>query len=535
MVLALPRSTLLWPANLEERLDAAAMRTVLLHELAHLKRRDHLTAWLEVIVACLWWWHPIVWWARRDLRQYAELACDAWVVAALPGERSRYAKALVDVCEFISLAKPAAAPAVGMARGNRRCFERRLHMILRQPIAGRMSLLAWTVVVAFSIFVMPGFSTGQDSAGVADDSQPARPSKTRILSAATDQPTEAAAIDPAAGESPAHSTTNDVSEDVPAQSKTNASADPPVDQHFIKLHSDVLDLLHRVRGQGRSLTSEEKWRVIPVMRGLAKRTRDTRQRDDVIVNEVYAYILARRPSEFELSRGLSSLRSKDFDVYDIVNQLLSSNEFIDGPPQKRTTAPTSLPGEPYRTKQAKTQTLLRVIYDMPRDKGEALANFLKDHVAAGHIDVKTVESGLVVTAEANIQRTIASVVSLMIGEPISLDLGDVPPIGHPMNPPLYYQQPDSPYGSPTNVPAATTAQSGPPRVYPPAGPQLGKMMVPRTLVDPVTGNPRTVYETRPYSDGELNAFDPTSPRPNPASVEEKRNPTTTPQDSPPRP
>jgi beta-lactamase regulating signal transducer with metallopeptidase domain len=152
MVLALPRATLLWPANLEDRLDAAARRTVLLHELAHLKRRDHLTAWLEVVVACLWWWHPVVWWARRELRAYAELACDARVVASLPDARSRYAKALVDVCEFISLAKPANAPAVGMARGHRRSFERRLHMILRQRIADRTPLIAWVAIPSLQLW-----------------------------------------------------------------------------------------------------------------------------------------------------------------------------------------------------------------------------------------------------------------------------------------------------------------------------------------------------------------------------------------------
>jgi beta-lactamase regulating signal transducer with metallopeptidase domain len=87
MVFALPRATLLWPAELDQRLDLAGMRAVLLHELAHLKRRDQLTAWLEIAAACLWWWHPVVWWARHELREYAEFACDAWVVAQLPGER----------------------------------------------------------------------------------------------------------------------------------------------------------------------------------------------------------------------------------------------------------------------------------------------------------------------------------------------------------------------------------------------------------------------------------------------------------------
>lgn len=401
-------------------------------------------------------------------------------------------------------------------------------MILRQPIAARMSFLAWTAVVAVAIFVMPGFSTGQDSAGVADDSQPARPSKARILSAASDQPGDAAAaIDSVAGESAASPTTSDASDDAASPPRPSIATDWETDQRYNKRFSEVHNLLRELRGKGRSLTSAEKARVLQVMRIGAQKIRDARGRDDTIVNELYIQILGRRPLQSELNHGLDKLRAENFAVDGIVDHLLRSSEFVDGQSQQGGTP--SLPTEPYRTKQAKAQSLLRVVYDMPRDKGEALAKFLKDHVEAGQIDVKTDQSGLVVTADANIQRTIVGIVSLMIGEPITLDLGNVPPIGYPMSA-AAYQPP--PYVTPTYVPAPA-AQSGPTQFYLPSGAQAGRIIVPRTVDDPTTGARKTVYEERVY-DGARKSDDPSTPRLTPSSAEEKRSSTTT-KEAQPRP
>jgi beta-lactamase regulating signal transducer with metallopeptidase domain len=52
---------LLWPSSLEDRLSAEGCRAVLLHELAHLRRRDHWVGWLMLIGGCVWWWHPLFW------------------------------------------------------------------------------------------------------------------------------------------------------------------------------------------------------------------------------------------------------------------------------------------------------------------------------------------------------------------------------------------------------------------------------------------------------------------------------------------
>ena len=59
------RPRLLVPSELWATMGEDERTSLLLHELAHLKRRDHWVRWLELIVAGLYWWHPVVWWARR--------------------------------------------------------------------------------------------------------------------------------------------------------------------------------------------------------------------------------------------------------------------------------------------------------------------------------------------------------------------------------------------------------------------------------------------------------------------------------------
>ena len=61
--------------DFQEQRDA-----VLIHELAHLKRRDHWVRRLEAVVLGLDWWNPVAWWARREIEKAEEECCNAWIV-----------------------------------------------------------------------------------------------------------------------------------------------------------------------------------------------------------------------------------------------------------------------------------------------------------------------------------------------------------------------------------------------------------------------------------------------------------------------
>ena len=59
------RPLILLPCGLLEVLDAAGR--LVAHELAHFRRRDHWVRWLEAVVLAVYWWHPVAWWARRNV------------------------------------------------------------------------------------------------------------------------------------------------------------------------------------------------------------------------------------------------------------------------------------------------------------------------------------------------------------------------------------------------------------------------------------------------------------------------------------
>lgn len=140
----LGRPKLLLPRRLVETLDAGRWRGVLAHEMAHIKRGDPWVGRLELAAGLIWWWNPLYWIVRGRLDTEAELACDAWVVWALPDDRLLYAETVLDICESLSRSlTPSKAPALvlGVTRAGE-FFERRLSMIVREHVPNRLSFPA---------------------------------------------------------------------------------------------------------------------------------------------------------------------------------------------------------------------------------------------------------------------------------------------------------------------------------------------------------------------------------------------------------
>ena len=126
------------PNGLLTRLRPGEMKTLLCHELAHLKRGDHWIRVLELIPAVLFWWHPVVWLAKRQMREAEELCCDAQVVGFFPNRTRGYAHALLEALDFLANTPGAPAPAVSF--NPMKCFQRRLQMILHRQSPHNPSL-----------------------------------------------------------------------------------------------------------------------------------------------------------------------------------------------------------------------------------------------------------------------------------------------------------------------------------------------------------------------------------------------------------
>jgi beta-lactamase regulating signal transducer with metallopeptidase domain len=89
-------------------------RAVLLHEMAHVARRDCLTQLLASVACAVYWCHPAVWWIASRLRIERELACDDRVIAAGTDARD-YARHLLEIAYAFGRRR-APALVVSMAR-----------------------------------------------------------------------------------------------------------------------------------------------------------------------------------------------------------------------------------------------------------------------------------------------------------------------------------------------------------------------------------------------------------------------------------
>jgi HEAT repeat protein/beta-lactamase regulating signal transducer with metallopeptidase domain len=106
-------------------------RVVVLHELAHIKRRDCLTQVVAQVVCSVYWFNPIVWLAARRLRVERERACDDFVLAA--GEKGAdYAAHLLDIAQTVRHGRAPAFAGLAMARPSQ--LEGRLLAILNPAI-----------------------------------------------------------------------------------------------------------------------------------------------------------------------------------------------------------------------------------------------------------------------------------------------------------------------------------------------------------------------------------------------------------------
>jgi hypothetical protein len=179
MTLGILRPTILLPSNSDEY--AVSRRSaVILHELAHVRRRDCGSQLVGQLAAAAFWWNPLVWIACRHMRLLSERASDDLVLDA--GARpSDYAHDLLEMAR--GLHKERATPLGSVAMANRSRFEERLLAILdprvaRKAVSSRFVLVAGLVaspLVLSLALAVPTAATPPPRAAVAQAEEPETP------------------------------------------------------------------------------------------------------------------------------------------------------------------------------------------------------------------------------------------------------------------------------------------------------------------------------------------------------------------------
>jgi hypothetical protein len=111
------RPVILLPLSMMSGFTPQQIELIIAHELGHVRRWDYLVNVLQVIIETVLFYHPVVHWISREVRDARESCCDDLVLALAEGSPVVYASTLADLEQLRhdgGLAAPALAASGGV-------------------------------------------------------------------------------------------------------------------------------------------------------------------------------------------------------------------------------------------------------------------------------------------------------------------------------------------------------------------------------------------------------------------------------------
>ena len=144
------RPRLVLPAGFTERFSEQELRFILLHELAHVKRRDILLNWLAAGLQVVHWFNPLIWFGFARWRADRELACDALALEAAGGNQNQaYGRTILRLLENFT-PRTAMPGLVGILEDKKQLRER-IKMIAGFRAGRRLGLVTAVLLAGLGI------------------------------------------------------------------------------------------------------------------------------------------------------------------------------------------------------------------------------------------------------------------------------------------------------------------------------------------------------------------------------------------------
>jgi TonB family protein len=143
------RPKLVLPKRVVEALTDQELQAVLLHELAHVRRRDNLVSLFQSWLGCVFWFHPVIWLIDHQLLEERERACDEEVLSHAPNGQE-YLSSLLKVFRSSLGEKLAGASLITGSNLKRRIDHMRSYVSQKSSVAWHRLMisgfvLAWIV------------------------------------------------------------------------------------------------------------------------------------------------------------------------------------------------------------------------------------------------------------------------------------------------------------------------------------------------------------------------------------------------------
>jgi beta-lactamase regulating signal transducer with metallopeptidase domain len=138
-------------------LSTAELNSILIHELAHLRRWDDWTNLVQQLLKALLFFHPAVWWIENKLALEREMACDDAVLAETANPRG-YAQCLISMAEKSFLRRGLALAQAAVNRMHQTSLRVSQILDLNRSRATRVWKPALYSVAAFSVVCLVSLS-----------------------------------------------------------------------------------------------------------------------------------------------------------------------------------------------------------------------------------------------------------------------------------------------------------------------------------------------------------------------------------------
>lgn len=154
------------PKEILSSIDDEKLEYILLHELAHIKRKDNIMIRFMLFTRLVYWFNPIVWYGLYKMKQDMEVACDAYVLSRLEKkEYIDYGKVIINLLEHLS-GEYKVSPVLKFA-GDKNEVIRRIMMIKKfnknTRLISIIGVLMLMLIGCSVVIVPPTFDESEES------------------------------------------------------------------------------------------------------------------------------------------------------------------------------------------------------------------------------------------------------------------------------------------------------------------------------------------------------------------------------------
>ncbi len=155
-VCGLLRPTILIPKGLPDEINPRHLKSILLHELAHIKRADLWVNSIQAIVQIIYIYNPLLWVANAIIRKVREQAVDEMVLVTMGDQAEEYPRTLVNISK-LAFGSPALSLRLTGVVESRKALIGRIKHITSHPFpsSAKLGIGGLLTVIILSAALLP--------------------------------------------------------------------------------------------------------------------------------------------------------------------------------------------------------------------------------------------------------------------------------------------------------------------------------------------------------------------------------------------